>query len=141
MVVALEFVAARVIIAPRPELVVAVRDAFWPSRVPGLIIDVRVRVAESVRGAIGIEPARVASVFWARVAAFRVGSVLERAVLPVVRDAFVWVDGRTDVDAPSRTADNAGASANKPRIAPKIRIFFISGNQFSKNGKCGAREK
>jgi len=41
-------------------------------------------------------------------------------------------------DVPSRTAVYAGAPAKKPRIAPKIRIFFISEINVSKICKSGA---
>ncbi len=130
---AVVFVAARTDIVPG-----VMRDAVDVVRafvVPlcGRITDVRVRVTESVRGAeIDNVPAREATVFWARVCAgVRVASTAERAAVGV-RDCVAvprpgWVD-----DTPSRTADNAGVQAQKPRNAPKIRIFFISKQMLAK---------
>jgi len=70
--------------------------------------------------------------------AARVESVVARGLAvsrDCVADAF-----RPDIvdDVPSRTAVYAGAPAKKPRIAPKIRIFFISKIDVSKICKSGA---
>ena len=57
----------------------------------------------------------------------------------ILRSVVVFVRRLTLVL--SRTADTAGAHAKKPRIAPKIRIFFISDKKCSKISKTGASEK
>ena len=140
MFVAFEFavVAARVVIAPRD---VALRDAVVPPR--PRITAVRVRVTVSVRGVvIGKVPARVATVFWARVCAVARDESAPLRTFVAVRDCvFDMARGAPADDVPSRTADNAGAPAKKPRIAPKIRIFFISDKNVSKISKSRAREK
>ena len=136
--VAVEFVvvAARVLVAPRGDVVVAERDATAPVR-PGKIA-VRVRVADSDRGAVTDKvPARVATIFCARVCV-----VPRCAVVFWARDCVGAVLRAVAVnEVPSRTAAYAGAPAKKPRIAPKIRIFFISEINVSKICKSGAREK
>ena len=133
-------VVARAVIAPRGNAFVAMR-AVAPPR-PGNVA-VRVRVTVPVRcGLIASVPARVATIFCARVCvAARVGSVAARGAV-VMRDCVIWVF-RPDVDdaLPSRTAAYADALAKKPRIAPKIRIFFISDVDVSKICKFVAREK
>jgi hypothetical protein len=106
------------------------RDIIVPLRPFGFMVAVLVRVTGSVvRGATDKEPARVASVFWARVCVFvRVASAPPRPEFVVVRDCVVPVSRTLVVDtAPSRTPDNAGAPATRPKNTPKIRIFFISG--------------
>lgn len=138
--VAVEFAvaAARAVTAPRAAVVDAVRELVVPER--PLITAVRVRVAVSVRGVvIGNVPARVATVFWARVCvAARDKSAAVRAVV-APRDWVVDVARGAPVDdAASRTAAYAGAPAKKPRIAPKSRIFFISDKNVSKFCKSGA---
>ena len=143
MFVAFEFavVAARAVIAPRGVVLVALRDAFAPPR--PRITAVRVRVTVSVRGVVfGKVPARVATVFWARVCVVgRDESVVVRAFVAVRDSVFVAVRDAPADDAPSRTADNAGAPVKNPRIAPKIRIFFISDKNVSKIYKSGASIK
>jgi len=140
ILVADEFVfdAARAETTPRADAFVAARAVVRPG-----ITAVRVRVVVSVRGVvIDKVPARDATIFWARVCvAARVESDPVRGAV-VVRDCVVDAL-RPDVgdDAPSRTAVYAGAPAKKPRIAPKIRIFFISGINVSKICKFVAREK
>ena len=118
---------------PLRDVVRAPRVWEAPERVE-FAVAVRMRVMGSLRGVIGKEPARVASVFWARVwAVLRAGSVAVRAALAPVRDCVVAISRiGTVADTPSRTADNAGAPANKPRNAPKIRILFISDKMLAK---------
>lgn len=141
ILVAVEFAvaAARAVTAPRAAVVDAVRELVVPER--PLITAVRVRVTVSFRGAMDKVPARVASVFWARVdASPRVVSPAPRAVVVVaVRDTVEPVlRAGVAKEVPSRTAAYAGAPANKPRIVPKIRIFFISDKNVSKFCKSGA---
>ena len=131
-------VAARTYV-PLRDVVRAPRVWNAPERVE-FAVAVRVRVIGSLRGLIGKEPARVASVFWARVCgvAVRAESVVARDAPVVVR---VVAESRIDVgtDAASRTAAVAGAPANKPRNTPKIRIPFISDKNVSKIYKFWAR--
>ena len=129
-------VAARVYVAPTvPDVArgadVAMRGATTPPR--PVCADTRVA---DVRGAICIVPARELRGDVVRVGATvrAAVSVFVRIVVVAVRDC-VAARAFADTDVPSRTADNAGALANMPRIAPKIRIPFISGFDFSKNHK------
>lgn len=140
---AVEFVgaAARAVIPPRAFTLVASRDDVAANR-PG-INAVRVRDTAPVRGVdIGNVPARVATIFCARVCVVaRAESGPVRVAVVAFRDCVVAVPRAVDKDAPSRTADIAGAPTKKPRIAPKSRIFFISEINVSKICKYWAREK
>ena len=136
------FVAARVYVAPTVSDVargvdVAMRGATAPPR--PVCVDTRVA---DVRGAICIVPARELRGDVVRVGAtVRVAvSAFVRIVVVAVRDC-VAARAFADTDVPSRTADNAGALANMPKIEPKIRIPFISGFDFNKNHQFVASKK
>ena len=93
----------------------------------------RARTVAVVRGNVSIlsVPARAAVLRVARAFACAPWGVVVRGVV-VVR---VVVSAGRVLDVPSRTAEYAGASANMPAIAHKIRILFISVSNFIKNQK------
>jgi hypothetical protein len=107
-----------------------------------VVVALRVATREfvAVRGKT-VVPGRVDVVV--RVAVLRPLSVLERTTvvetLDCVAPEFALV--RPDVATPSRTAACAVAPSENARIVPKIRIFFISGENCSKIYKTWARKK
>ena len=107
-----------------PAMVVRPTWTVWRGFVRDLVLTTRVRVFVTARGAPSVRmvPARAAILRVARAVPVEFcGATVRGAVL--VR-AFVSA-GRV-LDAPSRTAEYAGAPGTSPIIAHKIRILFIS---------------
>ena len=137
--------AARTFVAVRVLFVLRRRDVIAPlraicrvGRVDATRVGVVARRNAPARVVCALVSLRVAVL---RMTVVRPVSVLERRTVDVRVCVGVFCDlVRMVVAVPSRTADMAGAQAKKPRNAPKIRIFFISGKKFSKNHKTGASE-